>query len=405
MNWRFSRQLWLYLAAVFAFGLSQAFAALFLNFYLRALGVAAEWQGVINALPAVTMGLLSLPAVALARRISNAHTLKIGAGLAAAGTAILALSSGPVFAMLGVTVQGAGSALIMVAGGPFMANNTDEANRVTLFSLQNALMTGAGFLGNLLGGQVPAAYAAATGTAPDGLAALRAALLVATVFQVAGLLPVLALRPSGKKAEGRSFAVRDKATMARLVLPNVLVGLGAGATIPFLNLFIEGKFQVSYASLGSLFAWTSLATAVTVLIQPALVRWLGQLRAVLLVQLSSLPFLAVLGFAPYLWLVTLALFTRGALMNAAGPVYSAYAMTTLPEEDRPMYSAVNMMAWNGGWALSSVISGVVRGALPFAPAFNLLFGWTLAMYLASILAIYFGLYRRAPQPDAAGTVH
>ena len=406
MNWRFSRQVWLYLAAVFSFGLSQAFAALFLNFYLRALGLDAAWQGVINALPAVSMALLSLPAVALARRISNAHTLKIGAALGALGTALLALSQGPVQAIIGVAVQGAGAALTMVAGGPFMANNTDEKNRVTLFSVQNALMTGAGFLGNLLGGRVPELYAAATASDPSGLGALRAALLVATAFQIVGLLPVLGLRPTGKtQPGGRSFAVRDKASMARLVLPNVLVGLGAGATIPFLNIFIEGKFQVSYASLGSLFAWTSLATAVTVLIQPALVRSLGQLRAVLAVQASSLPFLAMLGFSPFLWMVTAALFTRGALMNAAGPVYSAYAMTLLPEEDRPMYSAVNMIAWNMGWALSSVLSGVVRGALPFGPAFNVLFGWTLAMYAASILAIYFGLYRRAGAGAQASRVH
>ncbi len=92
-------------------------------------------------------------------------------------------------------------------------------------------------------------------------------------------------------------------------------------------------------------------------------------------------------------------------MNAAGPVYSAYAMTLLPEEDRPMYSAVNMIAWNMGWALSSVLSGVVRGALQFGPAFNVLFGWTLAMYAASILAIYFGLYRRAGAGAQASRVH
>lgn len=396
MNWRFSRQVWLYLISAFSFGLAQAFLALFLNFFLRSLGLGAEWQGILNALPALTLALLSLPAVALARRISNAHTLKIGATLGMLGTLLLALAHGPTLIVLGALVQGAGAALSMVSASPFMANNSDEQNRVTLFSLQSALMTGAGFVGNLLGGRVPEAYAAATHTAADGTEALRMALFAATFLQFLGLLPVLWLRPSGKtKPEGRSFAVRDKATMARLVLPNILVGLGAGATIPFLNVFIEGKFHINYASLGSLFAWTSLATALTALLQPLLVKYLGQLQAVLIVQASSLPFLAMLGFAPHLWMVTLALFTRGALMNAAGPVYSAYAMSALPEEDRPMYSAVNIIAWDMGWAISSVLSGVVRGALPFGTAFNVLFAWTLLMYAGSVSAIYLGLYRRA----------
>ncbi len=405
LSWRFSRQVWLFLSSVFVFGLSQAFTALFLNFYLRALGLGAEWQGLLNALPAVTLAALSLPAVALARRISNAHTLKVGAVLGLVGTALLVLANGPALVVLGAIVQGAGAALSIVAGSPFMANQSDERTRVTLFSVQSALMTGAGFLGNLLGGQVPAAYAGWTGTEPDGLGALRAALAVAAGLQLLGLVPVLGLKPSGKTVrEGRSFRVQDKRTMARLVLPNILVGLGAGATIPFLNLFIEGKFGISYAGLGTLFAWTSLATAATALLQPLLVRRLGQLQAVLLVQASSLPFLALLGFAPSLWLVTAALFTRGALMNAAGPVYSAYAMTALPEDDRPMYSAVNVIAWDLGWAASSVLSGVVRGALPFSAAFHVLFAWTLLMYAASVVAIYLGLYRPARLKGALAPV-
>lgn len=396
MTWRFAPQVWLFLSTSFSFGLAQAFLALFLNFYLRALGLGPEWQGIMNALPALTLVLLSLPAVALARRISNAHTIKIGVALSLLGTLILALAGGPVGVVTGALVQGAGAALIMVAGSPFMANNSDESSRVTLFSVQSALMTGAGFVGNLIGGRVPEAYALFTGTEPDGLGALRTALLVATALQLLGLIPALKLRPSGKTSQtGRSFAVRDKGKMLRLIFPSMLVGLGAGATIPFLNVFIEGKFQINYASLGQLFAWASLATAATALLQPLLVRRLGQLQVVLLVQASSLPFLALLGFAPQLWMVTLALFTRGALMNASGPVYGAYAMSSLDEDDRPMYSALNIIAWDSGWAISSVLAGVVRGQLPFTLAFQVLFGWTLLMYAGSVLAIYLGLYRPA----------
>lgn len=403
MNVRFSNQVWLFLAASFSFGISQAFAALFLNFYLRELGLGAEWQGVLNALPALTLALLALPAAGLARRIGNVRAIALGSVLGLVGAVVLASASGPLMAMLGAVVQGAGTAALIVAGSPFMAAHSTPQSRVTLFSVQSALMTGAGFLGNLLGGRVPELYAASTGGEPDGLGALRTALLVAAGLQALGLIPVLSLRPGqpAPASGGRTLAVQDRRTMTRLVTPNVLVGLGAGATIPFLNVFIEGKFNISYASLGTLFAWASLATAATALIQPWVVRRLGPLRAVLVVQASSLPFLALLGFAPELWMVTVALFTRGALMNAAGPVYSAHAMTVLSERDRPLYSAVNVIAWDMGWAVSSILAGVVRGALPFGTAFNVLFGWTLTMYAGSVLAIYLGLYRPARR---AGTL-
>ena len=124
-------------------------------------------------------------------------------------------------------------------------------------------------------------------------------------------------------------------------------------------------------------------------------------------QGGSLPFLALLGFAPSLTLVALAMFTRGALMNAAGPVYSAYAMDSLPEEDRPMYSAVNTIAWDIGWAAASLGSGVVRSVLPFGRAFDVLFGVTILMYSLSVVAIYVLLYRRersatTPRTQSAG---
>lgn len=394
MTLQFSRQVWFYLASAFSFGLAQAFMMLFLNFYLRAAGLGTEWQGIINAMPAIILALACLPAVVVAKHTSNAHALKIGGGLVLMSMLILAATSNPLIMMLGTLFSGIGSAFTVVASSPFLANNSDEKTRVTLFSLQMALITGAGFLGNLLGGQLPDIYSKAFGGDSDGIVALRMALLTAAALQLAGLIPLLFLKPTGKTKPGqRSLAIKDKNTMFRLVLPTFVVGFGAGATVPFLNVFIEGKFQIDYASLGTLFAWTSLATAVTALIQPTLVRRLGQLPTVLAVQFGSLPFLAMLGFAPYIELVALALFTRGALMNAAGPVYSAYAMTVLPPEDRPMYSATTTIAWNVSWAASSIASGVVRGALPFNTAFNMLFAWTLFMYICSTLAIYFGLYR------------
>ncbi|MFC6617827.1 MFS transporter [Deinococcus radiophilus] len=408
----YSRQIWLFLAASFSFGLSQAFISLFLNFYLRELGLGPEWQGIVNALPALTLAAVSLPLVVLARRLSNARVIQLGAGLTVLGLSLLALAPGALLAVVGALLQGMGSAALSVSGAPFMANNSDERTRVGLFTIQSALMVGAGFVGNMLGGQLPALYTGWAGATPAAWTPCVPPCWSRQACNCWGL-PTLGLQPSGKPAQpGRSGAlsIHDRPTMFRLVLPSMFVGLGAGATIPFLNVYIEGRFGISYASLGALFAWTSLATAVTVLIQPWLVRRLGQLGAVLAVQASSLPFLVMLGFSPSLWMVTVALFVRGALMNATGPVYSSYAMSVLRQADRPMYSAVNTIAWSGSWALASLASGALRasGWFDFATSFNILFGFTLLMYIANTLAIYLGIFlpdRRGelqPIPEAQG---
>lgn len=395
MNWKFSKKIWLFLTASFSFGLGQAFTMLFLNFYLRALGLDESLQGIVNALPAFVSALLSIPAVLLTRRFKETNTMKLGYSLSVAGLGVIGLSNGAAMAVAGSVLQGVGSAIAMVSTTPFMAGETNEENRVPLFSLQMALMTGAGFLGNVLGGRIPELYGRYAGVAADSLPAVRAAILGAVLFMLAGTVPMFFIRSTEERLAGDvqlpGFRVQDKVLMAKLVLPNILVGLGAGATIPYLNLFIEAKFNIDYATLGSLFGWTSLATATTVLIQPWLVRRLGQIKAVLVVQLASLPFLFLLGYSPLFFLVVIAMFTRGALMNAAGPVFSAYAMNVLPTRDRPVFSALNMMGWNIGWALAATASGMFRsglGQVSLLPAFNWLFAWTILMYSLSLLLIY-----------------
>ncbi len=373
---------------------------LFLNFYLRALGLDEGVQGLINALPAFVSAFLSIPAILVTRRLNEINTMKLGSILSMGGLAMIGLSNGPVLAISGSILQGVGSALVMVSSAPFMAGETHEENRVPLFSLQMALTTGAGFLGNIIGGRIPELYGRFAGISADSLPAVRSAILIAVFFMLAGTIPMFFIKSTkevlAKDLKLTGFSVENKVLMFKLVFPGILVGLGAGATIPYLNLFIEAKFNIDYAMMGSLFGWTSLATATTVLIQPWLVRRLGQIKAVVVVQLASLPFLFLLGYSPLFFLVVVAMFTRGALMNAAGPVFTALAMNLLPHRDRPVFSALNMMAWNIGWAIAATVSGIFRKSLgegQILHAFNWLFAWTILMYALSILVTYLWLYQ------------
>lgn len=404
MKLGFSRKIWLFLIGSFVHGLGQAFMMLFLNFYLASLGLKDSYTGLVNALPAFTSAALSIPAVYLSRRFGEVRTIKLGSIIGLTGIAIIAFANGPLVALIGSFFQGIGSAFIMVANSPFMAKETDDSNRVTLFAVQMALMTGAGFLGNVMGGWIPQWYSTATGAAVNSLPALRAALIGAALFQLIGLISILAIpndadivnAPGDKLA----FRVENKRLMFLLVASAMPVGIGAGLTIPYLNLFIEGKFGIDFKTLGSLFGWTSLATAVTVLVQPYLVRKLGHLKTGLAVEVTSLPFLAMLAYSPYLWMVIVAMFTRGALMNATGPAYNTYAMEHLSKADRPVYSALSMISWSTTWAIAASISGFFRQAMgpeKLMEAFNYLFAGTLVMYALSMLLKYLWLYR----PDKA----
>jgi len=395
MHWKFSRPALFFLFSTFIFGMGAAQLQLYLNFYLQALEVSASLQGVINALPSLAFIVTALPGAVLSSRIGLTRTLQLGGVLTLLGLLGVALGSSALTIGLAVLLEGAGAALIGVASAPFMTRHSDDATRVPLFSLELALVTGAGFLGNLLGGLIPQLYAGAAGISVQSEAALRVALLCGAAFQFLSLIPLLFIpNTRGEKPLSRRSRLEQPRKVLAFVLPTTLLGLGAGLTIPYLNVFIEGKFHISYSSLGALFAWTSLTTAATALIQPALVRRFGEVRTVLLVQGLSLPFMAVLGFSPSLLLVGSSLFIRGALANASGPVYSAYTMRQLSEADRTLFAALSPMAWSAAFALSNLISGLVRSRLEFSSAFHLLFALTLLCYAASLSVLYWVLERR-----------
>ena len=133
--------------------------------------------------------------------------------------------------------------------------------------------------------------------------------------------------------------VRDRKTFVRLLIPGFLVSLGAGQIIPFLNLFVAGKFDVDLAAINWIYALTSLGTMVAILLQPAPRERCGKVASVVIVQGASIPFLAVLGFSPVLWTVIVAMAVRNSLMNAGNPIQNAYAMERVRPSERALMAA------------------------------------------------------------------
>ncbi len=175
---------------------------------------------------------------------------------------------------------------------------------------------------------------------------------------------------------------------ARLLLPTAFIGIGAGMTMPFMNLYIHGKFDVPVGVVGMIFGWSALVTAAFMLAQPWIASRFGKVRAVVLSQLGSIPFLLALAYVPWFPLAAIGLFLRGALMNMAVPVYAAFCMGKIPPGARAMFVTMQMVCWNAGWALGSNLSGWVREAAGFRRGFDLLFAAMMLLYIASSVGFY-----------------
>jgi MFS family permease len=240
-----------------------------------------------------------------------------------------------------------------------------------------------------------------TGTPESGVLVLRVMMGIAAAAYILSVVPIFLARPRGASSDEPAGVKAAQAGAARgklfgsnprllftLLLPGALVGLGAGMTIPFMNIYIERKFNVDFAQLGQLFAWTAVATAVALLLQPMLAERVGKVKSVVIVQIASLPFLLVLGYVEFFPLVAVALFVRAALMNMGNPVFSAYAMERVEERDRATYASLASSTWSLGWASGSWLSGALRDALGFFEGFAILFGLMAALYATSTVLLW-----------------
>lgn len=364
------------LLASVLWGIGGGLSFAYLNFHFEAIGLTRAQIGYANAIPAIAAVFFSVPLAFLIPRLGYLSSLQLGGGLSVLG--LLGVALGWVYP--GMLVAGMGGALVQGSVAPLLARQVAVHDRVSIFTWQQALGGASGFVGGVLAGYLP-------GFLGSGV--------VVTVVALAYLLSTLTVIGL-PEAHGRvgSFAFRNRRNWVLLMTPQLLLSLGAGLVIPFLNLYLRSKFDLDFSTVGWLFAVTSLTGIATVSIQPYLARRLGKVAAIVTVQTASLPFLAALAWSPWLPLVSVALFVRGALMNAAGPVYTALMMDHLAEEERPGFLLIESAVWQLGWAISSAISGHVQQALGLA-AFQGLFAAMMLLYIAAI-AFYPLFFRPRP---------
>jgi MFS family permease len=272
-------------------------------------------------------------------------------------------------------VQAAANTLFFLNIAPFLMQNSTDDDRAFLFSADFSLMSLAIFFGTLVAGGLPTALALRMGVDPESAEAYRAAMFIGVALNLLALVPVWMTREirwPGPRTT-RRFRLRDalhlKAPVAKLMLPNLMVGFAAALLIPYMNLFFKGRFLVDDQTLGRIFAPMELFVALTVMAGPALASRLGKIRTVAFTELASVGFLLVLGFAPLLHVATAAYWIRGALMNMGYPLFAAFVMEQSPHEERGTVNSIMQMAWQVGWIVSPFISAAVQAAVGFSPLF------------------------------------
>jgi MFS family permease len=384
-----------FLALSFLAALAQSMFALVFNLYVLSLGYDREFMGLLGSLPGLTVAGLAVPLALACHRIPARLALLAGCGLTAAAMAGSALTGARLALELAAVLLGAATALLSITAYPLLARSSTEEGRQGLFSGQFAVSMVASFLGSLLAGRLAAAAALMLGGG-EGPAAYRAVMLAAGAAAAAAALPALRINepPHPPRAAGALEGIGFRHALGVLG-PQLVVGLGAGLVMPYLNIFFRDGFGLDAGQLGLCMSLLPLSMAFGAALGPWLVKREGPLRAIIIFQTLSIPFLATMGFSGLLLPTLAAAFVRTMLMNASWPVFTVYMLSNFTPARHAGATALYIAGWNLVFAAGARASG----SLQMTSGFTLPFLGTIACY--TLATALLALRLRAPRAAEA----
>jgi len=376
----FSLNARLFLIGTFFMGMGFSGFILLFNLYLKEFGFPEGRIG--NIITALTLGtvIMALPASVVIRRFPIKRILVIATPIAVFSYFLQITVARYQIILLGGFMAGLASAYFRVASAPFFMRNSTPKERPYLFSMQFACMLVAGVIGSILGGFLPGVIEN-LGIVP--YLAYRYTLYIFSGLVLMALIPYLMIK---EKPPGRveKMKIHSSRLITKLFLPSLVVGIGAGLSIPFLNLYFKNVFVTATNLIGIFYSLQQVLMITGLLIAPVIAERIGKIRTVVFSQLISIPFLVILGLTRNLTFAVVAFLIRAAMMNMAQPLYTNFAMENVKHDEQPFTNALLVIAWTAGWGASASIGGLLIERF----SYSIPFFATSILYLISAILIF-----------------
>ena len=304
----FSPNARLYLLTVLVTGMAMGVYRLLFNFYVLSLGPEFDEAllGSLITTNQATALILALPMGYAVDRWGRKNALITRSVLLAVSVALVSLWPAISIFYLANILFGLVQSISSVAMAPFLMENSGEEERTYLFSFSSGLQMGSVFIGNWLGGYLPTWISKLQMVDATSSAAYSSSLLSISLIAALGFIPLIFIRPIDGIREARrrdfapfQYARKNPRLLTKLLLPSLIISFGAGLFMPFMNVFYRVVHNQSDQVIGTLFAWGSLAMGIGLMIAPPIADRLGKIQFVVLTQGLSIPFMILLGFAPF----------------------------------------------------------------------------------------------------------
>ena len=148
----------------------------------------------------------------------------------------------------------------------------------------------------------------------------------------------------------------------KAISPLVLISIGAGLTIPFVNLFFNSVFNLSSSQFSIMGSITAFLVFFSSLMVPILKRRYGYWLTIVLVQSLAIICLIIMSvtelFASYslaFYVAIIAYIFRQPLMHMAHPSSNEFMMNYVGKKNQELISALSSSLWSASWFISAKI--------------------------------------------------
>ena len=274
--------------------------------------------------------------------------------------------------------------LFQVCSLPYIMRNTNVENQSHAISLNYATHS----FGTIISGLIIFFSAQFMREIDEGRI-----LLVISLFGFIGVYYLLKMKSDVVlPVKEKSYVMYDWRLLIKSILPTLIIAIGAGLTIPFINLFFFHIFEVDSSEFAFIGGVASLLVAIFSLSVPDFKKRLGFRKGITYTQMLSVIALIALAstefFNQYWWSLYIAVifyWLRTPLMNMAAPMTSELTMNYVGAKNQEILSAIMAAIWSGSWFFSSQIFKVLKSiGLTYAYIFYI----TALLYAFGIFLYY-----------------
>ena len=165
------------------------------------------------------------------------------------------------------------------------------------------------------------------------------------------------------RAKREIFSIRksyDWDMIFKAISPLVLISIGAGLTIPFVNLFFNSVFGLSSSQYSLLGSFTALLVFIFSLLVPSLRKKYGYWMTIVVVQSLAIFCLVLMAimelYAEFSFAFTIAIVAyilRQPLMHMAHPASNELMMNYVGKKNQELISAISSSLWSASWFFSA----------------------------------------------------